>query len=56
LNCKKQLALSKNLPNLNKVLQTENQALLAVYLDEDFPPKMMKYLLSKLNKAKKAKM
>ena len=47
--------MSKNLPNLKKVLHTENQALLDVYMDEDFPAKMMQYLMSKLNK-NKAKM
>ena len=45
LNCKKQLNASKDLPRLHEVLQTENKALLACYLDEDFPPKMMKYMM-----------
>lgn len=46
LNCKDQINKSKNLPRRNEVLNRENKALFDVYMDEDFPPKMLKYMLS----------
>lgn len=46
LNCKEQINLSKNLPRRNEVLNRENKALFDTYMHEDFPPKMLKYMLS----------
>ena len=52
VNCKEQMNLSKDLPLRNAVVKRENAALKAIYLSEEFPQKMMKYMMSVMNKNK----
>lgn len=52
LNCKDQINLSKDLPTRNEVVRRENAALKAVYLSEEFPKKMMNYMMSVMNQSK----
>lgn len=54
VNCKEVLNAAKDNEKLEYVIHLEARKLVEMWLDEDFPPKLMQYMMS-LQKAREAK-